>query len=351
MWWGAAIVAALVVVTAALHFMGASDVATFIVALAALSGLAWLVSAATEAAGANLGPDVTGVLQSAFGNIPEIFIVLFALRAGQTVVAVTSVVGSTLANALLAMGLVIMVGARASGEHVMRFRRRLPEETTTMLIPAIAVIVIVGLPGTAARDTHLFGLSEIGAVTLLVVYAAWLFRYLKDALATRDSTDRRTKTVPRAHGLSVRTALLLLALGGVGAGLVADWFVEALGPALATLDIPEAFAGLVIVGLAGNAVENAAGVFLARKEQNDLAVSVVINSVNQIALLVFPVLILASTFFATHLTFQLDPVYIGALAVSAIALGQIMGDGEGYTFEGLALIAVFVIVAAFTLVS
>jgi Ca2+:H+ antiporter len=149
----------------------------------------------------------------------------------------------------------------------------------------------------------------------------------------------------------VRTALLLLALGGVGAGLVADWFVEALGPALATLDIPEAFAGLVIVGLAGNAVENAAGVFLARKEQNDLAVSVVINSVNQIALLVFPVLILASTFFATHLTFQLDPVYIGALAVSAIALGQIMGDGEGYTFEGLALIAVFVIVAAFTLVS
>src|SRR3954471_15943088 len=49
MWWGVAIVAALVVVTAVLHFMGASDVATFIVALAALSGLAWLVSAATEA--------------------------------------------------------------------------------------------------------------------------------------------------------------------------------------------------------------------------------------------------------------------------------------------------------------
>ena len=78
---------------------------------------------------------------------------------------------------------------------------------------------------------------------------------------------------------------------------MADWFVSALGPALVTLHIPPGFAGLVIVGIAGNAVENATGLVLAAKRQNDLAISVVINSVNQIALLVFPILILASLLF------------------------------------------------------
>jgi Ca2+:H+ antiporter len=323
-------------------------VIVFVVALAALSGLAWLVSMSTEAAGANLGPDVTGVLQSAFGNIPEIFVVLFALAAGETVVAVTSVIGSILANALLALGLVIVVGAHASEEHVMRFHKRLSVETSTLLILSLSVIVLVGLPTTSKTEqSHIFGLSEIGSVALLVVYASWLFRYLKDALKKRDE-ERDDRPAAGERHVPIRLALGLLAAGGLASGLVADWFVSSLGPALETLHIPEAFAGLVIVGIAGNAVENATGLVLAAKRQNDLAVSVVAESLKQIALLVFPVLILASSFFSTRLTFQLEPIYIGALVLSAIALWQIMGDGEGYTFEGLALIAVFVIVAAFT---
>ena len=349
-WVGVGIIFALTIATGALHVLGAPEVATFGMALAALSGLAWLVSMATESAGRNLGPDITGVLQSAFGNVPEIFVVLFSLAAGQAVVAVTAVIGSILANALLALGLVIVIGARASGEHVMRFHKRLSVETATLLILSLSVIVLIGLPSTSrAEQAHVFGISEIGAVALLVVYGAWLFRYIKDALVRRDE-DGTNESDVGAH-MRLPLALGLLGAGGVASGFVADWFVAALGPTLETLHISEAFAGLVIVGVAGNAVENATGLVLARKRENDLAVSVVVNSVNQIALLVFPILILASSFFGTHLTFQLEPIYIGALVLSAIALWQIMGDGEGYTFEGLALIAVFVIVAVFAWVS
>ena len=42
-------------------------------------------------------------------------------------------------------------------------------------------------------------------------------------------------------------------------------------------------------------------------------------------------------------------VYIGALFLTAIAVWQITGDGEAQLFEGLALIAIYVVLAAFAL--
>ena len=78
----------------------------------ALAGLAHLVSLATEQVGERFGPAATGLLQSTLGNLPELFVVIFALRAGEVVVAQTSIIGSIFANALLVLGLVIVVGAR-----------------------------------------------------------------------------------------------------------------------------------------------------------------------------------------------------------------------------------------------
>jgi Ca2+:H+ antiporter len=129
---------------------------------------------------------------------------------------------------------------------------------------------------------------------------------------------------------------------------VSDWFIGALDPAVKTLGISKAFTGIVIVAIAGNAVENVVGITLAAKGRADLAVSVVKNSVAQIACFLFPVLVLMSLFFSDRLTFVLNPVYIGALAVTALAVWQITGDGEAYAYEGMALIAIYVILATVT---
>ena len=138
---------------------------------------------------------------------------------------------------------------------------------------------------------------------------------------------------------------MLLALAGVGSAFVSDWFVDALEPTIHKLNISQAFAGLVIVAIAGNAVENVAGVALALKGRSDLAISVVKNSVAQIAAFLFPVLVLVSLLTASSLTFALAPIYIGALFGTAILVWQITGDGEATPFEGAALIATFVILA------
>jgi Ca2+:H+ antiporter len=140
-----------------------------------------------------------------------------------------------------------------------------------------------------------------------------------------------------------------LIVAGTASAFVSDWFVNGLEPAIGVLHISQAFAGLVIVAIAGNAVENTAGLVLAYKRRSDLAISVVKNSVAQIAAFLFPLLVLVSFLLSTTLTFALAPVYIGALALTALALWQVTGDGEAAEFEGWALVALYVILATLTL--
>ena len=126
---------------------------------------------------------------------------------------------------------------------------------------------------------------------------------------------------------------------------MSDWFVHALEPTIHQLHISQAFAGLVIVAIAGNAVENVTGIVLAHKGRSELAISVVKNSVAQIAAFLYPALVLVSLLTATTLTFAMAPVYAGALFGTAVIVWQITGDGEATVFEGTALIAAYVILA------
>jgi len=336
------VVLALGLATAALQLGGASDLTVFLVSTGALAGLAWVVSFATEAVGQRFGPAVTGFLQSTLGNLPELFIVLFALSAGELVVARFSILGSLFANALLVLGLVIVAGATHARDGVMRFGRRLPNDTATLLLLAVFTIVLLGVSDKVGdrASRHQVAISSVGAVVLLAVYGTFLASYLRSDQPREEST------------LEVRVplglALGLLAASGVAAAFVSDWFVGSLDTAVDKLGISKAFTGLVIVGVAGNAVENVVGITLAAKGQNDLAISVVKNSVTQIAAFLYPALVLLSLLFATHLTFVLNPVYVAALLVMAIAVWQVSGDGEALAFEGWALVGLFVVLATLT---
>jgi Ca2+:H+ antiporter len=339
-----------------------ASVPRFALATLALAGLAWVVSFATEQLGERFAPGVTGMLQSTFGNLPELFVVIFALEKGELVVAQTAIIGSIFANALLVLGLVIVVGARRAPDGIMRFSKHLPRDTATLLVVTVFIIVILGLSlGAHDRASHHYRtISAVGAGCLLFVYLSWVVPYLRaDAAAsqiaagtsdapdgTSEVRDASTRGGPR---LSLRFSIALLVIAGTGSAFVSDWFINALAPAIKALSISQAFAGLVIVAIAGNAVENTAGIVLAYKGRSDLAISVVKNSVAQIAAFLFPLLVLISFALTTTLTFSLAPVYIGALVLTALALAQITGDGEAAAFEGVSLIALYVILATLTL--
>jgi Ca2+:H+ antiporter len=325
-----------------LNYAHATALVAFGVATVALAGLAWIVSFSTEQVGERFGPAATGVLQSTLGNLPEFFVVIFALSKGEIVVAQTSIIGSIFANALLVLGITIIAGCRASEDSVMRFEPRLAKDNAILMMLASFLIVLLGI-SSASNDRashHIKAIGIVGAVALLVTYLVWIVDYLRSDKPEAPSHDEQP--VP------LTGALVLLSVGGVGAAFVSDWFITALTPSMDRLGIPKAFAGLVIVAIAGNAVENTAGVTLALKGQADLAISVIKNSVAQITAFLFPALVLVSLFFATPLTFALAPIYIGALLLTGIALWQITSDGEATNFEGVALIALYVILAVAT---
>jgi Ca2+:H+ antiporter len=322
------------------YLHGVSQPLAFGLATIALAGMAWMVSFATEQVGSRFGPGVTGVMQSTLGNLPEFFVVIFALNAGQLVVAQTALLGSILVNALLVLGLVILAGARRARDGIMRFNPRLPNDTATLLLSSTFIIVLIGL-STLSHDPashHVKVISIVGSALLLVVYVTWIWRYLRS-----DEGPARNAEPPR---LPTAVSVVLLAVAGTASAFVSDWFVHALTPTIQTAHISRPFAGLVIVAIAGNAVENTAGIVLAWKERSDLAISVVKNSVSQIAAFLFPLLVLVSLLTATTLTFSFSPIYVGALFGTAVIVWQVTGDGEATYFEGAALVAAFVILAA-----
>jgi Ca2+:H+ antiporter len=314
-------------------------VAAFVLAGVALAGGAWIVSFSTEQVGQRFGAAATGLLQATLGNLPEFFVVVFALNAGQRIVAQTAILGSILVNALLVLGLVIVAGSLRERDHVMRFSPRLPNDAATLLLITSFIVLLVGLADSAhdSASHHIKTISIVSAVAILAVYGFWVRQYL-----TSEPVGQEEGEVPR---VATATSLTLLVVAGVASAFVSDWFVHELEPSIHSLGISQAFAGLVIVATAGNAVEHAVGVVLAYKGRSELAISVVKNSIAQVAAFLLPVLVLVSLLTATTLTFAFAPVYTGALLGTAVIVWQITGDGEATPFEGAALIAAFVILA------
>jgi Ca2+:H+ antiporter len=251
--------AAAVVLAALTRFAGGGDVVAFLCAAVAVTFLASLVGRSVEQLGDRFGPGATGVLQSALGNLPELFIALFALKAGLVDVVKAALIGSILANLLLVLGLCFVVGGLKHGTQKLDSERA--RSIIVLMVLSVAALVLPSL----------------------------------------------------AH----------------------------------FLHISDAFAGLVIVAIAGNAIENVVGVQLAAKNRSEYAFSVVINSPMQIALVLAPVLVILSQALGfAALTLVFSPMLIVSVAIAVILSAFITFDGESNWLEGAALIAVYVIIAA-----
>jgi Ca2+:H+ antiporter len=325
--------------------VGAPPVAQFVVAAIALAVLASLVGEATERLGDRLGPGATGVLQSALGNLPELFVGIFALRAGLVGVVQASLVGSILGNSLLVLGLAFVVGgARHGVQHFASDPPRMISTMTLLAVAALAMPTLVHSLHTPA-EPHAEALSIACAIVLLVVFAG----SIPFALRGGPTAVSRGAAEPEEPGevWPVWLAGVMLAAAGVGAALASDWFVAALRPAMATLGLSEAFTGLVVVAIAGNAIENVVGVQLAARNQSDYAFSLVINSPLQIALVLAPALVILSQVFGfTALTLVFSPMLVAAVVLSVLIAVVITVDGESNWIEGAALIGVYIVIAA-----
>src|SRR2546423_10655558 len=232
---------------AACHFLGVTPVLSFAAAAAAIAVLARLVGAATDQLGGRVGSSAAGVVQSGLGNLPELFIALFALHDGLVEVVQAALVGSVIANGVLVLGIAFLVGGLRNGTQ--RFDSPRARMIATLAALAAAILSVPTLANAfhAPAAAHARTLSLVCAGVLVVLF----FLTLPGFLAGGPEGDA---VVPPRWTLA--TTVLVLGGAGVAAALTSDWFVTALRPATERLGMSEAFAGLVVVAIAGNAVEN-----------------------------------------------------------------------------------------------
>jgi Ca2+:H+ antiporter len=333
------------VAAGALHFAHSNAVLAFLVAAIALATLASLVGRSVEALGDRLGPSATGVLQSALGNLPELFVILFALKAGLYGVVKATLVGSILANVLLVLGLAFVVGGLKHGRQ--RFAANDVRTLGLMLTLAVFILAVPSLTSAlhTPAESHERTVSVVVSIVMLALFALSLPATLSRGKAApgpggehleggsspiaASPESARAASKATAHGQwPLAMAIGMLAATGIGAAFVSEWFVAALQPAMDAAGINEVFAGLVIVAIAGNAVENVVGIQLAAKNQMDYGVQVILQSPVQVALTIAPIVCLSA-----------------ALVMSALVAVVVTFDGESSWFEGAALVALYVAIA------
>jgi Ca2+:H+ antiporter len=312
-----------------------------------------LMGRATEELAARSGPGIGGLLNVTFGNAPELIIAFFALREGLHEVVKASLVGSILGNILLVMGAAMLVGGLKRERQ--RFDHTAAQVQSLMLLlasvalvmPAIYELVIGGsLPNPTDRADRfpddLETMSALVAVVLLGTYIAGLIFSLR--------THRDLFNPPHAEGdhvgdaWPVRKSVIALAIAGVAVGVMSEILFGSIEEASEGIGLSPFFVGIIVVAIVGNAAEHWVAIYFAARDKMDLSVNIAIGTSAQIALFAAPVLVLLSFFvgpFPMPLVF--NGLELGAILMAVLIANQVTQEGESTWFEGLQLLAVYVV--------
>ena len=339
----------------ALELAHASAALIFIVAAIGIIPTAALMGLATEELAARSGPGIGGLLNVTFGNAPELIIALFALNEGLQEVVKASLVGSILGNILLVLGGAMLVGGLRRDRQY--FDRTAAQVQSAMLFLAVAALVMPaifelvegkGLPGVGAERVE-YGstietLSALTAVVLIATYVIGLFFSLR---THRDLFNPHYEGGEEdTMGWSVRRSVILLAVAGAAVGLMSEVLVGSISEASESIGISEFFVGVIVVAIVGNAAEHWVAILVAFKNKMDLAVNIAVGSSAQIALFVAPILVLVSFVLGpSPMALVFNGFELGAILIAVLIANYVTSEGESTWYEGVQLLAVYVILA------
>ena len=299
-----------------------------------------IVARGTDALQGRFSPSVVGILQSAFGNVAELAITILALRANLPDVVKYAIVGSLLGNAVLLGGICGVLPCIRSGLGLqsLRFDRRLFAGITTLSVIAFMPIALLSTPTAELKTVDREHIELVVGIGFLVLGALFILSELRKPHMPSAAHASDPNQLPLPVGVTY------LAVGGIMAALTSEIFVAGFTSTVADIGMPLAFASLVIVPLVGNVAENFVALRYAWRGDGDAAMSVIMHSVVQIALLMTGLLVVISQFLgATPLTMEIDPLLAIALGLSLIVLWMVVSDGEIEPVEGAGLITVYVI--------
>jgi Ca2+:H+ antiporter len=312
----------------------------FFVTALGIVPLAGALGEATGQLGTHLGDRAGGLLNATMGNATELILSFFALKAGHVEIVKASISGSIIGNVLLVLGLSALVGGL--GREHQQFSRRHADINGTMLFVAVVALVV-----PAVFDLAVYGqLRETGhrveqlslwtCLVLVIVYGlSMVFAFQR-----RPGKPEPAKV---EHTGSAKAAVISLVLATGLVAFLSEILVGKIEAAKSALGMSDLFLGVIIIAVIGNAAEHATAMVMARRDRMELAISIAVGSSIQIALLVAPLLVFVSWLIGQPMSLVFSPLEIAGIAVAVITADMIASDGETTWFEGVLLIAVYLI--------
>jgi len=341
----------LLAVPLSLYFAWGGDFPAWLVfatACVAVLPLAGYMGEATEHLAARTGPTLGGLLNATFGNAAELIIAIVALRAGLVELVKASITGSILGNLLLILGLSLVAGGLR--KPIVRFNRTAAGVSAGMLAIAVTGLVFPAIfhqlhpNATVLTELHL---SEAVAVVLALTYGCSLLFSLK-------THSRVIAGEPHPLGTTlwgVPQAILVLGLATTAVAVESEILVHAVARLTAEGQwVSQAFLGLIVIPIIGNAAEHATAVVVARKGKLDLALQIALGSSTQVALLIAPILVFVGALLGpgpdgAYMNLVFSPLEVVAVGLSTILAAIVTLDGESHWFEGVQLLALYAMVA------
>ncbi|KAG6354305.1 hypothetical protein INS49_004910 [Diaporthe citri] len=144
-----------------------------------------------------------------------------------------------------------------------------------------------------------------------------------------------------------RTSAVLLLLGSTAlVALCAEFMVDAIdGVVSGSSGISEAFIGLILLPIVGNAAEHVTAITVAVKNKMDLAIGVAIGSSIQIAIFVTPLVVILGWIMNKDMSLYFTLFETISMFVSAFIVNFLVLDGRSNYLEGALLCAAYVIIA------
>jgi Ca2+:H+ antiporter len=327
----------------------------FVTATLAIVPCAEWIRRATEHLARSAGSAIGGLVNVTLGNSSELILALFVLGAGHGDVVKGQITGALIGNSLFGLGLAVVVGTW--GRTHQTFDRASAGRLSTLLILSVIALLLPAFfdfaeRGASAADPGAVEerLSLVVSVVLILVYLANLAYTLithRDTFAAEDEDDDEESSWP------VWRSVMVLLAATAATAFEAELLASALETTAGAAGISTFFLGVVVLALVGNAAEYVAAVYFARRDRMNLVMAITVGSTIQIALLIAPLLVIVSWLMGNPIDLVFDnPLELMAIAGSALIVNQIAHDGETTWFEGVLLLAVYVLLAtAFYLVT
>jgi Ca2+:H+ antiporter len=336
-------------ISVALKVFHVNPTLVFAAAALAIIPLAGYMGQATEQLAKHLGAAIGGLLNATFGNMTELIIIIFAVRAGQLEVVRASLIGSIIGNILLVLGMAAFFGGLK--HRVLKFNTAAAGSDMAQLFLAVVAILTPSLfvltahqPGVTQKQfagSNSVEYMSLGIAGLLIVlYLGSLLFSLKthqDIYCVQEETDEEPPIWSKTR------SFIVLSLATVAVAFESEFLVGSIEPTINALHISPLFVGVILLPIIGNAAEHATAVTMAMRDKMDIALGICTSSSAQVALFVGPVIVFLSLALGHRMPFLFNTRELITVGFAVLIANLIARDGETNWFEGAQLLVVYAI--------